>query len=258
MEGLEQGLQVSHIATFPIKTCRPDQEITDVLGRFPTFDQIPVKQDGKIIGVLERFKPTPTGRVDTVMRSLYDAHLVEASEPLLKFLPRMEQVGFYSLVLSGRKIDGIVTRSDALKLPVRLLVYARIAHLEEILTEILRNEKDLKQETWVKWIPEAHRKSIQKRLADLKQEQSDPYALDLANFDDKRKIYNKFFKPKQLFDADEGIVKLRNQVAHVLDYASDEENLVVFLKRLKKVDEWIDRLTLPLNKMARARSSAEQ
>ena len=93
--------------------------------RFPTFDQIPVRDEREhVLGVLERSGDIIQASARERMRRIDDAILVSADMPLDLFVPKMEKPPFYRLVLDGVQIKGVVTRSDLLKLPVRLLVFA--------------------------------------------------------------------------------------------------------------------------------------
>lgn len=63
--------------------------------------------------------------------------LVTAEEPLTRFVPLLRRRP-YRLVLLGTEIAGIVTRSDIIKPPVRLLAFTLVSHLEVAMTELIR------------------------------------------------------------------------------------------------------------------------
>jgi predicted transcriptional regulator len=139
LTGLELGLQVHHIATYGLVTCAPDDLVDVVFSEYPEFDQIPVKNGQEVIGVLER-ECSEIGKVKHQMRNLDDGILVAANEPLLDFMPLMADIPFYRLVLTGSRINGIVTRSDLLKLPVRLLGFAMVTNLELMMQEVIQHQ----------------------------------------------------------------------------------------------------------------------
>lgn len=245
MAGLENGLQVQHIATFSLATCEPDEQVSTVFNRYPTFDQIPVKRENQIIGVLERKVDTKNGVVQDRLRRLDDSLLVAAQEPLARFLPRVKKVGFYCLVLSADKIDGMVTRSDVLKLPVRLLAFTRLVHLESVLTEIIRCEKIDDTELLRTFSP-TRQHSIRDQFRNLERQRLEPSLLDLLLFSEKRTIFNTHFSEER-FDSDKEIVNLRNQIVHDGNFAPDEQSLFHFIELIEKVDHWIFTLRQKLN-----------
>ena len=124
--GLEAGFKVSHIAAFDLETCAPDAKVGEVLAvrELKDFDQIPVKSDGRVIGVLER-REGLEGTVKENMRALDDSVLVSAEQALPKFLPTLG-ICPYRLVVRGPEIGGIVTPSDIGKLPVRLMAFTLV------------------------------------------------------------------------------------------------------------------------------------
>src|SRR6266550_170508 len=121
MQGLETGLQVQHIATLgqKLRTCQIDdkRDIATLFAdsQFDGFDYIPVRKGNSIIGVISR---EDKGNIDkNNLQRLDESNLISAQEPLTRFIPLMA-ITSYRLVLQGASIQGIVTRSDLLKLPV--------------------------------------------------------------------------------------------------------------------------------------------
>jgi hypothetical protein len=55
MRGLEDGLKVTDIAVFELETCDADESLAEVRRRTDRFDldNIPVRQDGTIVSVVE-------------------------------------------------------------------------------------------------------------------------------------------------------------------------------------------------------------
>jgi hypothetical protein len=141
MKGLEVGLQVQHIATWDdeLRTCSIDDE-RDVATlfadpEFKDFDQVPVRKDSSIIGVVTR---ECEGSIKKCLQPLTEAMLIAAQEPLTQFISLMANRPPYRLVIRSGRITGIVTRSDLLKLPVRLFAFTLVTHLELLMTDIIR------------------------------------------------------------------------------------------------------------------------
>jgi predicted transcriptional regulator len=128
MSGLTAGLSVVHIAALHLMTCGIDQGIKDVLEdpALVGFDYIPVLNRKRIVGLVERRRTGDEGTVKEKMRPLDDSLLVSADEPLTSFVPCLRTNAF-RLVVRGTEIRGIVTRSDLIKLPVRLVAFAKLS-----------------------------------------------------------------------------------------------------------------------------------
>ena len=243
LQGYAKGFHVSQIATFGLETCSPDEDIKEVFDRLPSFDQIPVKQLDRIIGVLERNGKTQDGLVEQHYKSLDDSILASADEALSAFLLSMEKPPYYRLVVKGTKIDGIVTRSDILKLPVRLYIFALITNLELLMTEIIQQHFSNENE-WMNLISEGRRGLINQNYVYFKKSRLDPPKIELSNFCDKYTIIEKKFHLKDGFRSDMAKIEknLRNPIAHARSYTENEDNLRDFLELLQKTIHWTEEL----------------
>jgi hypothetical protein len=146
MKGLEDGLSVRDIAVFGLATCFAVEQVKAVQIRVEAldFDNVPVRAldedigEGDVIGVVERIKDhPPEAQVRDVMTPLSESMLVAGSQSLVRFLPRIADRE-YRLVVEEQRIMGVVTPSDVVQLPVRLLVFASLIHLEETMANVLR------------------------------------------------------------------------------------------------------------------------
>ena len=246
LSSLAQSLHVRHIATFEVDTCAPEDEVVDVFAWYPEFDQIPVKENGRITGVLERAENGQQGKVSDHLRHLDDGILVAAEQPLDKFLALMAEPPYYRLVLDGVQVSGIVTRSDLLKLPVRLLAFTLVTSLEtmmkDVITDSFPNDAD-----WWGYLSDGRREKICTRQADFKKKRMDPPILDLTEYCDKYTILFKHFDLGDQFKSE--LVKaedLRNAVAHGRSYADNEESLKDFINTLNRAQHWIKYLNSQL------------
>src|SRR5690242_20102191 len=99
LRGLEAGLRVEDIASFPIDSCSPDQTLAAVRAWASpaTFNNIPVALDGEVVGVVENVNgdradaiyPRDESLVRDMMRPLAQEMLVEAREPLRGFVSEL-------------------------------------------------------------------------------------------------------------------------------------------------------------------------
>jgi hypothetical protein len=137
IKGLEAGLKVGDIATYGFVYCHSSDDAAEVMARadWRSFDCVPVKHDHRIVGVLERDQDL-RGPAGGCMRSLDESLLVSSEEPLKGFIPLLVESP-HRLVVQGTRIEGIVTRSDVHKLPVRLLAFALVTNLEMTMADLI-------------------------------------------------------------------------------------------------------------------------
>lgn len=247
MTGLETGLQVLHITTFGPLTCENNEDVTTVLSHpdLQDFDQIPVRKNGHIIGVLEKASCPTSGLVEECMQTLDDTILISAHTPLTQFIPLLQDRP-YRLVLGGKEyhgINGIVTRSDLLKLPVRLYAFSLVTHLELLMSEIIQSQLANKEDWWAMLSP-GRRKKIEEKMDCLKQRNFNPPWLELTEFSDKRTILKKHLSLRKAFEDElKEVEELRNKVAHAGNYAGNEAEILQFISRLRSTQHWIEDLT---------------
>ena len=239
MEGLEKGLAVAHIATRELRTCHADDDVVEVLKSpdLRPFDQIPVTRDGLIVGVLHRSGELGTGSVADWALPLDDSRLVSAQTPLSVFLNLAED-GPYRMVVDAGRISGIATRSDLLKLPVRLLAFAVITHLETLMATAIHNR--FPGTSWLQALSLGRRNLLEGQVQKLRDDKRDPDPLELTQFCDKRDILRKSTQMPAGFTSElREIERLRNQIAHAGTYAANDSELTDFLNRMKLAQRWI-------------------
>ena len=248
LSGLETGLQVELIAAFPLETCDVSKDAEAVLAdsRFRDFTCIPARRNGQVVGVLERSETPVQGTVEQCMRPLDGSMLISAGASLTKLIPLLEQSS-YRLVVTEHGIEGIVTRSDLQKLPVRLYAFALITHLETVMAAIIQKMIANDQE-WKALLSENRQAKIEEKRQQLRSTDSDLPLLELTDFCDKRDILAKLLRSHQgfsrrAFEKDlKDIENLRNTVAHAASYADDGQGGQDFIVCLKKTQSWIETL----------------
>ncbi len=175
MSGLEKGLQVIHITTpaAQLLCCHHDENIETVLDRtdLKPFDQIPIKKQETIIGLLKKREcpEEAKGPVREYMQPLGEKILVSADTPLLEFI---QNDSLDRIVIGRTKIYGLVTRSDLLKLPVFLLGFALVTHVETLMLNMIR-VTGISEKEWLMSLSPQKRSDIQKRFEQLTSERSD-------------------------------------------------------------------------------------
>lgn len=247
MKGLEMGLKVGDIATYGFLCCRADDDAAEVMQRSELlgFDCIPVKEADHIVGVLERNGGVAAGCARDHMRALHDGLLVGAEEPLKGFIALLVNTP-HRLVVRGSRIEGIVTSSDVHKLPVRLLAFALVTHLEMTMAAVIARKWE--SDEWLELLKDGRQAKVKEKFEELRTENFDPPLIEVTDFSDKRDVLAKKgiltvpSKGKAIRDF-KRIEELRNSVAHAATYAQSEEQFAEFVELLELTEAWIGRLS---------------
>ncbi len=247
MKGLEAGLRVGDIATYGLMSCAAGDDAAIVMQQpeYQPFDCVPVTEGDRVIGVLLRDCDLSPGPARERMRHLDDGLLVSSDEPLKGFIPLLVQTP-HRLVLRGSRIDGIVTSSDVHKLPVRLLAFALITHLEMTMAAVITQR--WAEDEWFALLSSARQLKVHKKFDALKTENFDPPLIEVTDFCDKRTVLAKqalldLPSKKQAIHDFKRIEVLRNSVAHAGTYARSDAQLADFARLIRLTEEWIERLS---------------
>jgi hypothetical protein len=252
MSGLERGLQVAHITTpaAQLVCCQHDEEIDAVLSRsdLSRFDQVPVQEQGVIIGLVRKLTIPggAKGRARAYMQPMGESILVSADASLLEFILNDS---LDRLVIHGTKIYGLVTRSDLLKLPVVLLGFALVTHVETVMLNMLR-ASGISEQVWLDYLNSGRKKDILKRYKELTEKRADPDLLELTYFSDKQTILERLaaeetYAPrlpdKESIGQLEEIRQLRNMVAHTGGKVESANTIQELIDGLRLAQDWITR-----------------
>ena len=244
MLGLEAGFRVSHIAALDLKVCAPDVSVSSVLSDpgLLDFDHIPVKEGSRIVGMLHRESAKGSGSVGDLMRPLDGEMLVSAEEPLPRFLPTLaESESPFRLVVQGTKIEGIVTLSDVAKLPVRVLAFTSVAHLEAVITKAIRSDCLDDDEKWLALIVEK-RRGIEERVDKRRKQNIHLLSpIDVAYLSEKITVVSKLRGLTGLENNRQLITDFRNSLAHDGDFVTECKGISGLLERLRLVEGWINK-----------------
>ena len=147
---LAASLQVAHIAHRPLRTVSARAGVAEALAIASslTLNNLPVVDDSDgVVGVLENLNgeiegyPRPRQDVRAArfaMRPLSARMLIESQSSLEGVFSNLLAPPYYQLVVTAGQIDGIVTAADLNKAPVRVLLYATVAHLETAMSRAIR------------------------------------------------------------------------------------------------------------------------
>ena len=244
VEGLSSGLRVEHIATFDLVTCRPSAQTMRVLSDpgLSAFDYVPVEDDGgRVVGVLDR-DCSASGRVDQAMNMLNDCLVVSKMTGLTDFLGTIADRRF-ALVEDAGIVTGIVTRSDLLKLPVRVVAFAHISQLELVLGAIISRKYPHDSNDWTSFLAGRRRTMIEERYGSLARDRINLTIVEVAQFCDKRDVVRKILDLPHEFHEDlREIEKYRNMIAHSSTFIHNDDGINRFIACLQNTSKWVEQL----------------
>jgi len=231
-EAMASGFPVRLIGTFKgLVTCDIDEPVAAVIARpdAQAFDQLPVVDGGRIVGLLRcRAFTAETPTKDTV-RDVFDrideTILIAADAGILGFLLGAKKSPC-RLILDGVRITGLVSKSDLQKLPVRSLLFHIVTHLELAMAAWIRRHFP-DDATWLGVLTESRREAVEQRYRELAEARLAIDRLTATMFADKRAVILRTAvlpmshnRAKQEFET---IEALRDAVAHIGDYALSQE-----------------------------------
>lgn len=249
-ETLQGVLRVSLIATprAQLETCRPDESIATVRRRNTKgYDYLPVVEDdaenAAIIGLFHA-RRFPAGQsvdenVRDNMEPLSEAYLIGADASIVDFLSEVSTRPF-RLLVSGRRIDGLVSWSDLQKLPVRASLFGLITGLEIVMSAAIRSRYPT-DDDWLALLSAERRKKVEKRIESSRENDSEVDALLFTQISDKTTIVRKSWdlgeSQRQLKEHFKRIRKLRDKLAHANDYATTLDDAIDVCRTVRKLLE---------------------
>jgi CBS domain-containing protein len=211
----------------------------------PDFDQFPVKGSDGAVGILLRQGDHKGKTVREAMQPLREGLIVSADMPIADLIPHLRD-SHHRLVLRGGRIDGLVTQSDLLKLPVRMLLFGLVNHLELSLRALIRAR--IPMSDWRKFVGPSRRKEIDEDINTLKKARFEPDPLEFTNLSDVVKIIaNQPFLPDGFSREMDVIRRLRNDIAHAKTYISSAGDVRKFVDCFNSIYHWIDHISRMLS-----------
>lgn len=256
MQTLQNDLPVQLIATprADFHTCNAAEPLADVVKRNrESFDFLPVLEgptDGteRIVGLVELApfagSTVPSVRVEECMQRLSEDNLIGADASILSFITTADQRPC-RLVISGARIEGLVSLSDLHKLPVRAALFALITYLEMAMAQAIRVEYP-EPGDWKKHLSESRRTDLEKAVCEAKEKDTWIEDLLFTQFADKVQIIKKspsFRGSKGAFERTmKEIQALRDGLAHANEYAHSRNAAAAVCETVRKIATQIDLL----------------
>lgn len=252
MAEVGRALLVSHLAAGPLKAAHYGEQMMSISAwaSAAAFNNVPVKRDGEVVGVIENINgdlqdapiPRRVGTAGEQMRRLHAGMLIEGATPLQGLVGVLLESPHYRLLLDGDRVDSIVTPSDLVKLPMRVLVFGAVAHLENAMLDAI--ERLWSDEASAVGELEGGAQSqileLHGRLHDV---HLDPSLLEATSLRQKATVLTArgvFGDDTAAVDAtfDDLVEALRNPVMHAARYVDDSlDALRALNRRLKAVGE---------------------
>ncbi len=245
-EAFEDSLNVGLISS-KLVTCGPGDPAIEVWGRpgCNGFDQVPVSDGERIVGVLLKNESADSvNAAQDVMQRLADKMLISKSTGILTYIS-VAAGQPYHLVVDGNGIDGIVTPSDLLKLPVRTVLFTLLTRLELIMGSAIRalfpSDGD-----WISLLKPNRQAKLEKEFGSGSLRGIYITRLSFAQWCDKRDILNEgHFKKHKTAVCDfyqdmKRLEELRNDVAHANNYGT---NISELNKQVSRAIQWIGELS---------------
>lgn len=248
---LERSLNVAHVATSGLEVAHWNQRISEIRpwASERAFNNVPVRADDRIVGVVENINgdlaaspdgvppeaPADADRVSAVARRLSSDMLIEGRLPLGEVLDELLKPPHYRLVIDGGRLDAIVTPSDLGKLPMRVLAYTAVAHLESTMMDAIRHVYPSDEDA-VAHLCDGAQTQILRDLRRMHAKNLDPELLEVANLQQKGLILAAagVFEARELTVADEFAELydgLRNPLMHAASFVDDSLEALMRLKR---------------------------
>jgi hypothetical protein len=223
-QATKAAFHVRLIGTFePDLVCAPADAIADawLATAHPDFDQFPVRDDHRTIGLLVR-GDCPGRVVRDAMLPLSEELIVSSDMAIAELIPRMKMLP-YRLILRGDRIEGLVTQSDLLKLPVRIVVFGLLTHLEMVMADLVLAHWP--GDEWMTALSDGRRARLLEKETVLRQRGLNPPRIELTEFADKRDLCKRLLAAgRTRFDREmDGLRNLRDQLAHAATFVDDAD-----------------------------------
>lgn len=254
-EAAKAAFHVRLIGTFePDLMCAPADANADawLATAQPDFDHFPVRDADRTIGLLVR-GDWPGRLVRDAMLPLSEELIVSSDMAIAELIPRMKALPC-RLILRGDRIDGVVTQSDLLKLPVRIVVFGLLTHLEMVMADLVSTHWP--GDEWMTALSPGRRAKLLEKEGVLRQRGLNPPRIELTEFADKRDLCKRLLAAgRKRFDREmDGLRNLRDQLAHAatfLDDADDSTGIGSFVDHWDAARYWVQELMVLIQKESR-------
>lgn len=121
------------------------------------------------------------------MRPLAGDMVIEGAHLLMGLIDALLEPPHYRLVIEGGHLESIVTPSDLGKLPMRVLAYTLLAHLETTMTEAIRRIFPTEEDA-ICALDTSAQAQIEGSLSAMHRKTLDPALLEVASLKQKAQV----------------------------------------------------------------------
>ena len=198
------------------------------------FDVVAVRQDGLVVGYLEREDPQE-GTCGEHLRSFEEVAVVSDDAPLADVVLGLARAPRLFVRILGA-VGGIVTMSDLQKPPVRMWLFGMITLVEMRMGRLV--EQLCEGETWRQFLAEGRRQKAEALLEERRRRNQNLRLIDCLQFSDKAQIIarneairrlTRFTSRRQVEEACKALESLRNNLAHSQDIITNDWEIVSLL-----------------------------
>ena len=186
------------------------------------------------------YPPDSKALVGDQMRRLCEGDIVAADMPIGMYIERAAGQPFH-LVIENDQIAGIVTRSDLLKLPVRLHLFTLLSHLETVMLQFI--ESNFSASDWMGALKKPRLDKVKERRNQDQKSDVDNSLIYYTEWADKRTIIHKLagLENKNAFERGlKDLERLRDPVMHANYYPRNAAQLLCLSQTAKR---WIRHLS---------------
>ncbi len=155
----ERDITVRDIATFDLCTCTYNDNAISIKAKMKrdNFDVLPMVGENGFIESYVKRKALGEGLCCDYAESILPTQLISDSAPLINLLNIMRSKK-YLFVMRVNKVEGIVTRADLQKLPVRIFIFGLITLLEMHFSNMIRIH--FKRNVWLKYLSRYRKEKV--------------------------------------------------------------------------------------------------
>lgn len=246
----EHRIAVRYIAE-KLEVCRDDEDAAEIRRHMEAtnFDVLGIERDGVVYGYVERTRLT-TGPGRDFHCSFHPSELIAESTPLIDLLPILRDTPRV-FVLERNRVNGIVTRGDLQKAPVRMLLFALVTLLEMHFLRLIRIYYP--RDEWQDVLKEKRLESAKHLWIDRQHRNEAIDLIDCLQFCDKRDLILAHAEIRShmgfIFEKSgerflKAVDDLRNKLAHAQDLVSGSSwaDIIDLAKAIEKLLERCEKL----------------
>jgi len=254
MATLSDQLNVAQIMVTELDYCTRNDDPSRILGVMDTknYDIMPVKEDDRFIGYIERSLLEKMKQIGLAMQVIKFDIIVSSNTSIDKVINLFQKSRFF-FVNRANDLVGLVTYADLDKIPVRIWLFILISKFEILLLQLIK--KFYKKSLWLNELTPLRRRKITDLLNEKRKHDIDVSLEDCLNLGDLIELLERdgglrsfvgYETRNSCSQEMSGLDHLRNNVVH------PSNSLVNSYDGVKKLNERIGRLQQAMKRVESA------